>query len=184
MWVVRGSVEVESRSSDDVGRPSTNILKISECATIYDTHHQRQRTPPGLNVFHYRAIFIHPRVLQLKRAEAPKCPSPSHRQPFSKTSHIARMMMKSEQKSQRNRVVASTGSSARPVTRWETTCTSAEADSRSVKISITKNCHHFDDISAVKLKRTDTTLDLSQKAKRAGEERKKKRKKWGEDGFI
>ncbi len=54
-------------------------------------------------------------------------------------------------------------------------------DSRSrQKISITKNCHRFDDISAVKLKRTDTTLDLSQKAKRA-EEKKRRRKMSGEE---
>ena len=92
--------------------------------------------------------------------------------------------MKSEQKSQQDQDVASTGDSAIPVTRWEPTCTSAEADSQNVKISITKNCHYFNDISAVKLKRTDTTLDLSQKAKRAGEERKKKRKRKGEGGFI
>ena len=31
--------------------------------------------------------------------------------------------------------------------------------------------YHRSDISEIKLKRTDTTLDLSQKAKRAGEER-------------
>ncbi len=30
------------------------------------------------------------------------------------------------------------------------------------------------DLSEIKLKRTDTTLDLSQKAKRAGEERRKR----------
>ena len=63
------------------------------------------------------------------------------------------------------------------MTRWELTCTSAEASSRGGKISITKNCHRFDDISAVKLKRTDTTLDLSQKAKRAKEERKEEEEK-------
>jgi len=33
-------------------------------------------------------------------------------------------------------------------------------------------------LSEIKLKRTDTTLDLSQKAKRAGEEKKKKKAKW------
>ena len=35
-------------------------------------------------------------------------------------------------------------------------------------------------LSEIKLKRTDTTLDLSQKAKRAGEEKKKKNQNgWG-----
>ena len=41
----------------------------------------------------------------------------------------------------------------------------------------------IDDISAVKLKRTDTTLDLSQKAKRA-EEKKGKQQRWGASEFI
>jgi hypothetical protein len=34
------------------------------------------------------------------------------------------------------------------------------------------------------LKRTDTTLDLSQKAKRAGEKRKEEEKQWAMAGFI
>jgi hypothetical protein len=34
-------------------------------------------------------------------------------------------------------------------------------------------------LSEIKLKRTDTTLDLSQKAKRAGKEKKKKSKRSG-----
>jgi hypothetical protein len=34
-------------------------------------------------------------------------------------------------------------------------------------------------LSEIKLKRTDTTLDLSQKAKRAGEEKKEKIKRMG-----
>jgi hypothetical protein len=39
-------------------------------------------------------------------------------------------------------------------------------------------------LSEIKLKRTDTTLDLSQKAKRAGKEKKKKIKRMGALGGI
>ena len=39
-------------------------------------------------------------------------------------------------------------------------------------------------VSVFTLKRTDTTLDLSQKAKRAGEERKEKAEKVGEGGYL
>jgi len=40
-------------------------------------------------------------------------------------------------------------------------------------------------LSEIKLKRTDTTLDLSQKAKRAGEEKKKKvQKERGFGGYL
>ncbi|PTU18609.1 hypothetical protein P175DRAFT_0319038 [Aspergillus ochraceoroseus IBT 24754] len=41
-------------------------------------------------------------------------------------------------------------------------------------------------LSEIKLKRTDTTLDLSQKAKRAGKEKRKENLKWvlGGDAFI
>jgi len=39
-------------------------------------------------------------------------------------------------------------------------------------------------VSVFTLKRTDTTLDLSQKAKRAREERKEKVEKVGEGGYL
>ena len=39
-------------------------------------------------------------------------------------------------------------------------------------------------VSVFTLKRTDTTLDLSQKAKRAGEERKERFEKVGEGGYL
>ena len=39
-------------------------------------------------------------------------------------------------------------------------------------------------VSVFTLKRTDTTLDLSQKAKRAGEERKEKVEKVGKGGYL
>ena len=41
-------------------------------------------------------------------------------------------------------------------------------------MGIKKNWSHMGTVSVFTLKRTDTTLDLSQKAKRAGEERKEK----------
>ena len=50
-------------------------------------------------------------------------------------------------------------------------------------MSIKKNWSHKT-VSVFTLKRTDTTLDLSQKAKRAGEERKEKVEKVGEGGYL
>ena len=43
---------------------------------------------------------------------------------------------------------------------------------------------HRSDVSEIKLKRTDTTLDLSQLAKRAGEEKKEEEGCWRRAGFI
>jgi hypothetical protein len=62
-----------------------------------------------------------------------------------------------------NKQVASTGGSAIPVTQWEPTCASAAASSRKPKIRLI-NDDPYRTISDIKLKRTDTTLDLSQKA--------------------
>jgi hypothetical protein len=59
--------------------------------------------------------------------------------------------------------VASTGDSAIPVTQWESTCASAAANPRNAKIRLI-NDDPYRTISDIKLKRTDTTLDLSQKA--------------------
>jgi hypothetical protein len=59
--------------------------------------------------------------------------------------------------------VASTGDSAIPVTQWESTCASAAASPRNAKIRLI-NDDPYRIISDIKLKRTDTTLDLSQKA--------------------
>jgi hypothetical protein len=61
------------------------------------------------------------------------------------------------------RKVASTGGSAIPVTQWEPTCASAVASSLNAKIRLI-NDDPYRIISDIKLKRTDTTLDLSQKA--------------------
>jgi hypothetical protein len=49
------------------------------------------------------------------------------------------------------------------VTQWEPTCASAAASSRDAKIRLI-NDDPYRTISDIKLKRTDTTLDLSQKA--------------------
>ena len=51
-------------------------------------------------------------------------------------------------------------------------------------MGIKKNRSHMRTVSVFTLKRTDTTLDLSQKAKRAGEERKKKSENVGEGGYL
>jgi len=61
------------------------------------------------------------------------------------------------------RTVASTGGSAIPVTQWESTCASTAANSRGSKIRLILEPIYYR-ISDIKLKRTDTTLDLSQKA--------------------
>jgi hypothetical protein len=52
-------------------------------------------------------------------------------------------------------------------------CASTEEIARGPKIGII-NVGLLRDLSEIKLKRTDTTLDLSQKAKRAKEKRKEK----------
>lgn len=59
------------------------------------------------------------------------------------------------------------------------TCASTEALPRNPKIRLI-NVVFLRTLSEIKLKRTDTTLDLSQKAKRAGEEKKKS--KWRRAG--
>ena len=51
-------------------------------------------------------------------------------------------------------------------------------------MGIKKNRSRMETVSVFTLKRTDTTLDLSQKAKRAGEERKEKVEKVGEGGYL
>ena len=51
-------------------------------------------------------------------------------------------------------------------------------------MGIKKNWSHMETVSVFTLKRTDTTLDLSQKAKRAGEERKEKVEKVGRAGIY
>ena len=51
-------------------------------------------------------------------------------------------------------------------------------------MGIKKNWSHMGTVSVFTLKRTDTTLDLSQKAKRAGEERKEKVGEVGEGGYL
>ncbi|RAH85260.1 hypothetical protein BO86DRAFT_187146 [Aspergillus japonicus CBS 114.51] len=55
------------------------------------------------------------------------------------------------------------------------TCASTEVRPQGTKIRLI-NVVFLRTLSEIKLKRTDTTLDLSQKAKRAGEEKKKKSK--------
>ena len=67
---------------------------------------------------------------------------------------------------------ASIGGSVRPMTRCDRPCASTEGPLRGAKIRII-NVVFLRTLSEIKLKRTDTTLDLSQKAKRAGEEKKK-----------
>ena len=71
------------------------------------------------------------------------------------------------------RVFASIGDSVSPMTLCGQACASTEAQPRRPKIRLI-NVVFLRTLSEIKLKRTDTTLDLSQKAKRAGEEKKKK----------
>lgn len=63
------------------------------------------------------------------------------------------------------------------------TCASTEAPPLRPKIRLI-NVVFLRTLSEIKLKRTDTTLDLSQKAKRAGEEKKKKSKGRGERRYL
>lgn len=68
---------------------------------------------------------------------------------------------------------ASPGGSVIPGTLWMESCASTAETILKPKIRIILIGLNRD-LSEIKLKRTDTTLDLSQKAKRAKEERKKK----------
>ena len=72
------------------------------------------------------------------------------------------------------KVFASIGGSVRPMTLCRWAYASTEAHRRGTKISIIIDSFRRM-ISEIKLKRTDTTLDLSQKAKRAGEKRRGRR---------
>lgn len=74
-------------------------------------------------------------------------------------------------KSLMKKVFASTRGSVSLVTQWKEACTSTETSFPSTKINSIFDFHRSE-ISEIKLKRTDTTLDLSQKAKRAKEEKK------------
>ena len=65
---------------------------------------------------------------------------------------------------------ASLGGSVRPRTLCSRVLASQLTQKRDTKINLIID-YHRSDISEIKLKRTDTTLDLSQKAKRAEEER-------------
>jgi hypothetical protein len=65
-----------------------------------------------------------------------------------------------------------------PGTLWAESCASTEEATRRPKIGIIK-IGLLRDLSEIKLKRTDTTLDLSQKAKRAKEGKEKKKTKIG-----
>ncbi|PYI15502.1 hypothetical protein BO99DRAFT_250609 [Aspergillus violaceofuscus CBS 115571] len=70
---------------------------------------------------------------------------------------------------------ASIGGSVSPMTLCGPTCASTEVRPQGTKIRLI-NVVFLRTLSEIKLKRTDTTLDLSQKAKRAGKEKKKKSK--------
>jgi len=74
------------------------------------------------------------------------------------------------------RVFASIGDSVSPMTLCGQTCASTEVQPRRPKIRLI-NVVFLRTLSEIKLKRTDTTLDLSQKAKRAGEEKEKSLKR-------
>ena len=84
---------------------------------------------------------------------------------FSNPSDIPTASMK--------RLFASLGGSVRPRTLCDGACASTEAPSRGPKMRLITYVF-LRTLSEIKLKRTDTTLDLSQKAKRAGEEKKEK----------
>ena len=73
----------------------------------------------------------------------------------------------------KKRVIASLGGSVGLRTQNAMEYVQAEAPSQASNTRLT-NVVSRRTLSEIKLKRTDTTLDLSQKAKRAGEEKKKK----------
>jgi hypothetical protein len=75
-------------------------------------------------------------------------------------------------------VFASIGGSVSPMTLCGGVCASTEAPPLGPKMRLI-NVVSLRTLSEIKLKRTDTTLDLSQKAKRAGEKKKKRIKRTG-----
>ena len=81
---------------------------------------------------------------------------------FSMAPNKLRPMMK--------KLFASTGGSVRPVTRCLELCASTGSSALLPKMNLIIELPRRA-ISEIKLKRTDTTLDLSQKAKRAKEEK-------------
>ena len=81
------------------------------------------------------------------------------------------------------RLFASIGGSVSPMTLCGRTCASTEAPPPRPKIRLI-NVVFLRTLSEIKLKRTDTTLDLSQKAKRAKEEKKKVPKGAGEARYL
>lgn len=80
---------------------------------------------------------------------------------------------------------ASLGGSVRPRTRCGRPCASTAGRTRDPKMRLI-NVVFLRILSEIKLKRTDTTLDLSLTAKRAGEEKEKKETKdgGGRDGVF
>ena len=74
----------------------------------------------------------------------------------------------------KRREFASPGGSVIPGTLWAESCASTEETAQKPKIRII-TIGLLRDLSEIKLKRTDTTLDLSQKAKRAEEKKRKRR---------
>jgi hypothetical protein len=83
------------------------------------------------------------------------------------------------------RMFASPGGSVIPGTLWAESCASTEETAPRTKIRII-TIGLLRDLSEIKLKRTDTTLDLSQKAKRAKEEKKRKSFafRWARENYI
>ena len=79
--------------------------------------------------------------------------------------------------------VASIGGSVSPMTLCGKACASTEALPRDPKMRLI-NVVFLRTLSEIKLKRTDTTLDLSQKAKRAEKRKKKSIKRRGVEGIF
>jgi len=81
------------------------------------------------------------------------------------------------------KVFASIRDSVSPMTLCGRTCASTEVQPRRPKIRLI-NVVFLRTLSEIKLKRTDTTLDLSQKAKRAGEEKEKVERAAREERYL
>ena len=83
-------------------------------------------------------------------------------------------------------VFALPGSSVIPGTQWAGSCASTAETARGTKSRIITKDPPGGVFQLIRLKRTDTTLDLSQKAKRAKEKRKERKSKlgWGRARFY
>ena len=136
-------------------RNNKTIIEFSQQGSTYESLRQTRQHPR------------HQRLLATTR--------PMANSPFPKAIKGHQLLLHPAEQADliMKKVFASLGGSVRPRTQCTKACASTEALERDPKMRII-NVVFLRTLSEIKLKRTDTTLDLSQKAKIAKEEKKKK----------